>query len=117
MKRTMKILMSTLLVVCLLACLVACGGSSKGPSGKYTLVSMDADGMSMDAEMLKSLGLEITIEFNSDGTGTLDMAGESESFEWKDNKITSSNGGEMTFVLDGNTLTISEDEGTMVFEK
>ena len=45
------------------------------------------------------------------------MAGESESFEWKDNKITSSNGGEMTFVLDGNTLTISEDEGTMVFEK
>lgn len=114
MKRTAKIALSLLVILSILACFAACG--SKVPSGKYNLSKMDAEGFSMDADMLKEYGMEITIEFNSDGTGTLTMMDDEEDFEWKDNKIIA-DGEEMTFKLSGSTLTIESEEGTMVFEK
>lgn len=115
MKRTMKIMLSALLIVSLLACLVACGGS-KGPSGKYTLVSMEAEGMSFDEDTLKTLGMEITIEFKDDGTGSLDFMGETEEFTWKDGKMIS-DGEELSFDYSGNTVTIEQDGAKMVFKK
>lgn len=115
MKRTMKIMLSALLIVSLLVCLVACGGG-KGPSGKYNLVSMESDGMTIDGDTLKSLGMEVTIEFNSDGTGTIDFMGESEDFTWKDGKMIS-DGEELPFDLSGDTLTIEQDGAKMVFKK
>ena len=116
MKRTMKIMLSALLIVSLLACLVACGGSGKGPSGKYTLVSMESDGMTIEGDTLKSLGMEVTIEFNADGTGTIDFMGESEDFTWKDGKMIS-DGEELPFTFSGDTVTIEQDGAKMVFEK
>ena len=52
----------------------------------------------------------------SDGTGIVDMAGDKEEFEWKDNKITA-DGEEISFTLDGNKLTLEQDGETMVFSK
>lgn len=115
MKKTMKIMLSALLIVSLLACLVACGGS-KGPSGKYTLVSMESDGMTIEGDTLKSLGMEVTIEFNDDGTGTVDFMGEAEDFTWKDGKMIS-DGEELPFTFSGDTVTIEQDGAKMVFEK
>ena len=114
MKKTAKILLSVLLILSVLTCLAACG--SKGPSGTYNLVSMELDGEKIDADMLEEYGMEITITFNSDGTGNLDMMGEKEEFEWKDNKIIA-DGDEISFRLDGNKLTLEEEDGTMVFSK
>lgn len=116
MKKTMKIMLSALLIVSLLACLVACGGGSKGPSGKYTLVSMEAKGMSFDEDTLKTLGMEITIEFNDDGTGSLNFMGDSEDFTWKDGKMTA-DGEDVPFDFSGNTVTIEQDGAKMVFKK
>lgn len=115
MKRTMKVLLSALLIVSLIACLAACG--SKGPSGTYTLASMESEGMTLDAEALKSFGMEASITFNSDGTGSIDLMGQSEEFTWKGNKITSSDGEEITFQFSGGTITMEEDGAKMVFEK
>ena len=115
MKRTAKILLSVLVILSILACLAACG--SKGqPSGTYKIVSMEEDGMEFDAEMIEGLGLEISITFNSDGTGTLNAMGEKQEFEWKGNTMTV-DGEESTFKLDGNKLTIEEDGTKMVFSK
>ena len=115
MKRTMKIMLSALLIVSLLVCLVACGGS-KGPSGKYNLVSMESDGMTIDGDTLKSMGMEVTIEFKDDGTGTIDFMGESEDFTWKDGKMIS-DGEELPFDFSGDTVTIEQDGAKMVFKK
>ncbi len=114
MKRTMKVLLSALLIVSLIACLAACGG--KGPSGTYTLDSMEAEGVTMDAEALKGI-MEASITFNSDGTGTLDLMGQSEEFTWKGNTMTSSDGEDMKFECKGNTITLEEDGAKMVFKK
>ena len=114
MKRTAQILLSVLVILSILACLAACG--SKGPSGTYKLVSMEMDGEELDADMIEEFGMEITITFNSNGTGTLNAMGEKEEFEWKGNTMTV-DGEESTFKLDGNKLTIEEDGTKMVFSK
>ena len=114
MKRTAKILLSVLLILSILSCLAACG--SKGPSGTYNLVSMETDGETIDADTLKDFGMEVTITFNSDGTGSIDMAGDKEEFEWKGNTITA-DGEEIEFRLDGSKLTLEQDGETMVFSK
>ena len=114
MKRTAKILLSVLVILSILACLAACG--SKGPSGTYNLVSMEMDGEKVDADMLKEYGLEVTITFNADGTGNVNMMGEKEEFEWKGNTITA-DGEEINFTLNGNKLTLEQDGETMVFSK
>ncbi|MDD6643182.1 MAG: lipocalin family protein [Firmicutes bacterium] len=114
MKRSAKILLSVLLILSILSCLAACG--SKEPSGTYNLVSMEMDGETIDADTLKEFGMEVTITFNSDGTGSIDMADEKEEFEWKGNKIIA-DGEEISFQLDGNKLTLKQDGETMVFSK
>ena len=114
MKRPAKILLSVLLILSILSCLAACG--SKGPSGTYNLVSMETDGETIDADTLKEFGMEVTITFNSDGTGSIDMAGDKEEFEWKGNTITA-DGEEIEFRLDGSKLTLEQDGETMVFSK
>lgn len=114
MKRTAKILLSVLVILSILACLAACG--SKGPSGTYSLVSMEMDGETIDADLLKTLGMEATITFNADGTGKVNLMGEKEEFEWKGNTIIA-DGEEITFKLDGNKLTLEEDGQKMVFSK
>lgn len=58
-----------------------------GPVGCYVLDSMTMEGTTIDAEMLASLGMTAYIEFFEDGTGTIDLMGETEDFEWEDDTI------------------------------
>lgn len=85
-----------------------------GPVGCYILDSMTMEGTTVDAEMLASLGMTAYIEFFEDGTGTVDLLGDIEDFEWEDDKIY--DGGEtLTFTLEGDVLTVTDGEGVMVF--
>lgn len=115
MKRTAKILLSVLVILSILASFAACG--SKGPSGTYELVSMEMDGETVDADMLKEFGVEATITFNSDGTGSVDMMGDKEEFTWKGNTLTADDGEEISFKLEGDKLTLESDGEKMVFSK
>lgn len=85
-----------------------------GPSGCYILDSMTMEGTTIDAEMLASFGMTAYIEFYEDGTGIVDLMGETEDFDWEDNTIYADSE-TLTFTLDGDTLTITDDEGEMVF--
>ena len=85
------------------------------PDGVYVLDSIEAEGVTMDAAQLKDLGINAYIEFFDDGTGTLaTVTGEAEDFTWEDGTIFS-DGDKLTYTLDGDTLTVKEEEGTMVF--
>ena len=115
MKRTVKAVLSLLVIVSILCCFAACGSGDE-PSGTYTLVSMDADGMSVDKDELETMGITAKITFNSDGTGEVDLFGEVEEFTWEDGTI-DSNGEELSYELDGDTLTMEKDGEVLVFEK
>lgn len=85
----------------------------QGPSGCYVLKSMTMDGETVDAEMLEGFGVSIYMEFNDDGTGTINMMGDEETFEWEEGTIYS-DGETLTYTLDGDTLTVTDEEDEMV---
>ena len=85
-----------------------------GPVGGYILDSMTMEGTTIDAEMLASLGMTAYIEFFEDGTGTIDLMGETEDFEWEDDTIYA-DGEALTFTLEGDVLTVTDGDGVMVF--
>lgn len=85
------------------------------PSGVYVLDSMEAEGVTIDSTQLETLGIIAYIEFFEDGTGTLaSIQGDAEDFTWEEGTIFS-DGDKLSYTLDGDTLTVEEEEGTMIF--
>lgn len=118
MKNAAKKITAALLVVVMVFALAACSGGngSNGPEGKYTVSSLEADGMKIDPAALGMDTSSIYIQFNADGTGELSAMGENQSFTWEGNKMTA-NGETVEFQLSGNTITVEEDGVKMVFTK
>ena len=119
MKRTMKMVLCMALIACMMLCLVAC--SSK-PTGKYNLVSMEAQGMTMDIEQLKQLygqDIDMYIEFKSDGTAIMKMDSDTTNMKWADGKIwpEGQEDEKASFTIKGDTLTIEEEGTKMTFKK
>ena len=118
MKNAAKKITAALLVVVMVFALAACSGGngSKGPEVKYTVSSIEADGMKLDPAALGMDTSSIYIQFNADGTGELSAMGETESFTWEGNKMTSQ-GETVEFQFSGNTVTVEDDGTKMIFTK
>ncbi len=114
-----KILCSALAAIMLL-CLTACGGS--GIAGRYEFYSMDmGGGIEITAESLEALGgeMEMYIELEDNGTGTMALDGEVVDMGWADGEIwpTDDPSDKIGFEVDGDSLTIEYDGVQMVFKK
>ena len=73
-------------VLALSFALVGCGGSvdKSKYTGDWKLASSSSADLDADSiELMKSLGLEVTLTLNDDGTGTLDMFGEQKNLSWE----------------------------------
>lgn len=114
----MKKILSLLCVFSLLFCLFAC--ADEAPNGKYTLFSMTSGDNTVNAEQLNALKIEMYIIFNSDGTGVLGFGSgvstETQNFTWKGTGITAEDGDTMDFSFDGTTVTLAQDDTTLVFK-
>ena len=121
MKKTMKTGLMLVLVISMVACLVGCG--NKGPSGRYELASIEAEGITMDVETLKSMAgeegedFEMYIEFDRDGTGTVVLMNEKVSMTWDEKDITAEDEEPVPYKLNGREVTITADGVTMTFKK
>lgn len=91
-------------------------GGNSSAAGTYTLSSMEASGMSMNADTLALFGMEITMVLREDGTGVMNMMGYTEPLTWTDSSITV-DGDTVPFTLDGDTLSISIDGSSMIFTR
>jgi len=129
MKKGIIALMACMFALCL--ALVGCGGSGGSGAdakaawvGTWDLVEMEESGQVTgreDLETLKSLGLDVYLEINQDGTGSLVLFGESMSGTWEAKSAT-----EGTFTLEGqkidmkiadSKLTMDQNGAKLVFEK
>ena len=112
-----KILCSALAAIMLL-CMTACGNSM---AGRYDFYSMDLDGVEVTAESLEALGggLEMYIELEKDGTGTMASDGEVVEMGWADGQIWPLDDptDKVAFEVKGDTLTIEYEGVEMVFKK
>lgn len=107
--------------------LVGCGGSIDKTKfiGSWGLESSSDEDLDADSiELMKSLGLEVTLTLNEDGTGSLDLFGTEMGLKWD---ATSDTEGTLTLEdeqgsanlkIDGDALTLSDSsDTTMTFAK
>lgn len=84
-------------------------------SGYYLLVSMTQNGETYDEAALIEAGMYAYMMFYADGTGVLSTNGELLTLTWDDAKITSSDGEEDYFTLDGDLMRFDSDGVQLVF--
>lgn len=117
-------------VIAMVACiaalclaLVGCGGNNKANFvGDWTLESMSDSSMTITGDQLKSFGLEITMKVKDDGTGSLNLMGETMDFTWEaksatEMSIKSQNSTASSFTLADGKLTGTLDDQKIVFAK
>lgn len=114
------VLVFTVLAMCLVV-LTGCGGfDAKAMAGKYTLIEMSEGDEKYGEDQLKamkdSLGLEFTMELKEDGTGKMEMYGESQDLKFDKDNITI-DGDSAKYEFKDNKITIKEKDITMVFKK
>ena len=109
-----KILALTLILVMVFA-LCACGGGKNAAVGTWKLTGL-FEGEEDYSAYLAMLGMDLTLVLNEDGTGTMEMMGEKIDITWADGKIINE-GESLSFSVDGDTLTISEEGERMVFTR
>lgn len=118
MKKIIKILL------CVAIIFTAAGCSGSDISGEYELVDVtstgdDSDTVTSGFALLKALGMEVTMTLNKDGTGVIDILGQTINITYDKSKkaISFQQGGELHYTYKDNTLTIAEEEGSLVFKK
>lgn len=85
----------------------------------YKLVYLVEGDQTADKETLEameSLGIVSYLYFFADGTGKLDLFGDPQVFTWTEGVMTSETG-EIPYTVEGDVLTIDQDEITMQFVK
>ncbi|MBQ7017000.1 MAG: hypothetical protein IJN10_08620 [Firmicutes bacterium] len=114
----MKKVLCSALVAIMLLCMTACGSSV---AGRYDFESMEMDGVKITAQSLKDMGaeMEMYIELEEDGTGTMASDGEVIEMGWEDGEIWPAEDptDRVAFTIDGDTLTMEQDGVEMVFKK
>ena len=118
-----KRVLIVLAVVMLMFSMAACKGGN-GESdviGKWELTKMSEEGMEVDKETLKSMGMTMTVELKEGGKAVVSVSGEEDeevNWEKKDgNVIIDGEGDKMEFKVDGKTMS-GEREGLKIeFEK
>lgn len=105
--------------------LVGCGGSVDKTKflGTWELESADDENLDAESvELMKSLGLEVTLTLKDDGTGSLNLFGEETEVEWEatsatEGKISMKDTGNANLKVDGDKLVMSDDSTAMTFAK
>ena len=120
-KKLVSLLLVALMVFTLVACSSSGGGSGAAnkpsPVGKYVLTGMEENGEATsqeDLDLLKSLGLTVTMEIKEDGTGSMDLFGEALEFTWDADNIILE-GEKQAYTFDGSKFTIENDGTKMEF--
>ena len=114
MKKLLRVLCVVLLVLSMAGC-----KKKLDLSGTYQLNRLDSDEDSVtaeDMETLRSLGMDVLLTLEKDGTGVLDVFGEKQSLTYDIDKMTVTVGGESVEMKYANgELSLIDPSGTMVF--
>lgn len=105
--------------------LVGCGGQVDNSKflGSWELESGSDETLDAESiELMKSLGLEVVLTLNEDGTGSLDLFGEAQDVKWEatsatEGKMTMTDAGEAKLAIESEKLVMSDNESSMTFAK
>ena len=105
--------------------LIGCGGGvdKSNYTGEWKLAYGSDENLDAESiELMRSLGLSVTLTLNEDGSGTLDLFGESSDAKWDAKSNTEGTitltAGDGTMKLADGKLTIEDSTGSsMTFER
>lgn len=109
------------LVMCF--ALVGCGADKSNYTGEWKLAYGSDENLDADSiQLMDSLGLAVTLTLNEDGTGKLDLFGDSMEAKWEVKSNTEGkialDGSEAKMTLENEELTITDGSGaTMSFKR
>ena len=116
----MKRLLKLFFVITLLFT-AGCGAGKPDLTGEYEVVKLTAEDRDMtdELELIKSMGVNITLVLNKDGTGTLNMIGQSMSLTYDVNKMTMKieDSEDTPFTYKDGIIAFSEDGSVMEFKR
>lgn len=114
-----KVFLSLLVVVSLFF-VVGCGKKDSNMAGKYTMVEMKEGSTSYNAELLKQLEIEYTLEVKDDKTAVMDVLGVKQNLTYDDKYFTAKDDGEdskISYTYKNGKITLKQDDMQMIFEK
>ena len=90
--------------------------------GTWRLTDMTEDGEPLsdeDRAMMEAMAGEFFLELNEDGTGLISMFGDTVELRWADGKMFEEGEEDdaIEYTIDGDTLTMGDDEMTMTFTR
>ncbi|MBR3356753.1 MAG: hypothetical protein IKG46_02895 [Solobacterium sp.] len=117
----MRRLLKLFFVFTLLFSLAGCGAGRPNLTGEYEITKLSAGDrdMSEELELIKSMGMNITLVLNKDGTGTLEIAGQTIPLTYDADKMIMhlEPGGDEPFTYKKGVISFSENDNTMEFER
>lgn len=94
--------------------IIVTSGGGKELVGKWSVYSMKEGDTEISADTLKMFGMDDAyIEFKEDGTGTMKINGQEQSFKYDGKKLTA-DGETKEVKVDGDKLTFEPAEGTSI---
>ena len=127
MNRKLGVLATVCFALALCLALVGCGANVDKSlyTGDWTLESGSGENLDeASIELMKSLGLDVTLTLKEDGTGTLDLFGQSQEVKWSATSNTegtlklAEQNAETKIKLDDGKLTLADsDDSYMTFKR
>ena len=113
MSKKIGIIAAACFALALCFALVGCGGVDKSAYvGSWELESGSDESLDAESiELMKSLGLEVTLTLSEDGTGSLDLFGETTDLTWE-----AKSNSEGTITLNDSTAALKLVDGKLTLE-
>ena len=117
----MRRLLKLFFVFTLLFGITGCGAGKPNLTGEYEITKLSAEDrdMSEELELIKSMGLNITLVLKEDGTGTLEIAGQTIplTYDTENMIMHFEPGGDEPFTYKKGVISFSENGSMMEFER
>lgn len=115
MKRTISIIAIALAIMMIMACLAACGNAEKLTTGTYQLKEVGGN----SADLFEEVKDDVILEVEEKNKGTIIIMGVPRfelTFNESSGKVFMDDI-EIPYMVEGNTITIEDPSGRMVFKK
>lgn len=112
-----KTILAIMIATVMLATAMYVGAAEENIEGVWYVESISQDGQTLDADILSSMGMNMVLTLNSDGTATLDAMGTKNEGIWTADGIINMNDSDVPYTLQDGSLILEQDGQVMKFSR
>lgn len=112
-----KTILAIMIATVMMATAMCVGASEENLEGVWYLGNISQDGQTLDADILSSMGMNMVLTLNSDGTATLDAMGTKNEGFWTADGTININDSDVPYTLQDGNLILEQDGQVMKFSR